>query len=1512
MTTLFDLERDYQKRLKNADKIQFVINLNPDADGDDDDSAKLFIAPFRSGDTEDVLHFVKTFRDLMDQKGLSNDAAALFRHAKLLIKDDARQVFDDEWDNHVNAAGERLISQAAFNACLDAVVKEYAPMQKPLQKFKQWFDKVRKPRDMTVRAFVRRLKDVNDYIRFLPTHPAKLSSEDLQAYVENAMPWEWTAELRKLPGYAEMEFREVEEYYKQLESLDKNKKSLKSDSSGYGGGSTRGDSALSDGGGRRIGRGRRRRNNNQGGNPGGPGDDRRGGGSQGRGNNDGGGGATRRSERSRGTYCPHCRTTAHDGSTCPLYQSYLRSRNNAGGEVHAMAQSTGSRASRNLDAHVIEPIDVSSDDDLDLESNSAEVFMVNDPDSDLKDDMSVGPTTHDYLNEDVSDIFVGAPSPLSNNFEIEERIARNPNYPPTPLGWPYSVEEWEVRYDEVRRPPQDPDTNLDRPRSVVEVRIGNGLQPNDPDFAERRLIGLLDSGSTVSIATLGVVPTECALEFLDRVRKHNTLGGVFVTHSKTELPIILPQFTVDRTVTCEFQIDETIGEQRAMGQYDFILGTDFLDLCGISLNFAERRIEWGELSIPMLMVPPKQSVREVFAAAKYIAADYHKYDLSAAVPDHLDQSEADRLESLLIEFQDIMKGGLGLLPGPPLDLELKPEARPFHLKPYPVPRADIPAVKAEADRMVTFGIWEETFDTPWASPSFAIKKKNGSVRIVTDFRRLNTMVVRYPYPLPRLADIFARLDRYTYASALDVSMGFYHVPLSEQAQKLCTTVLPWGKYRYKRMPMGLLISPDVFQHRMNVLFGNLSFVIIFIDDILIFTKGDFDAHLDHLRQVFQRLREADIQLNVYKCHFLTKEIPYLGFVLSPHGIRADPKKIAAIQKLAPPTNRTQVRSLLGMVNYLRELIPRHSQYTALLSDLVSNKAKFVWTKQHQDAFEKLKAHVARVTMLSFPDYALVFEIYTDASKRQIGSVIVQRNPDGSLRAPIAFFSRKMTPTQQRYTVMEQELLAIVETLRTYRNMLYGYPLVIFTDHKNLTFDRFASDRVNRWRLYVQEFCPTFKYLPGKSNLVADALSRLPMIDSDPTPTTSDALTMPVPGLPELFAFVGLSDDSRSCPIAYDVLVKAQLKEFPSSQRRLWKKQAFGPHKLCVDTDGRIFVPPSLRRPILLWYHDVLCHPGQARLAKTLQQTYSWPTLLSDVNKLTKVCDVCQRFKKTRPHYGILPFQEYDDQTPWRTVAVDLIGPWTVRARNRVIQFTALHCIDPASRWLELIRLRSGKDAETVALTFDRNWLCRYPRPLNCVFDQGPEFGSEFTQLLDSYGIARVPNKVKHPQANAILERSHQVVANMFRSFDFENTDLDPDDGPDDPLAGFVSAVAFAMRAAFHSSLQASPTQIVFGRDMFFPTRYVANWEAQRLRLQDRSRIDNERENRHRVPHEYKVGDKVLIRCDVRGEILGKLTRPSLGPFRITRLLPKGTVEIQRRGYKERINMRRLLPYFQDL
>ena len=423
-------------------------------------------------------------------------------------------------------------------------------------------------------------------------------------------------------------------------------------------------------------------------------------------------------------------------------------------------------------------------------------------------------------------------------------------------------------------------------------------------------------------------------------------------------------------------------------------------------------------------------------------------------------------------------------------------------------------------------MWYRNSDTEWAAPTFIQPKKTGDVRILTDLRELNKWIVRKPYPLPKIQDMLQKLEQFSYATALDLSMGYYHIPLDKQSQKLCTTILPWGKYSYAKLPMGLSCSPDIFQSIMNELLGDLPYVLVYIDDILILNNKQETAedHLQKIEKVLTRLEEAGFAVNLRKSFFMQQELEYLGYLLTPAGIRPQPKKVEAISRILPPKTKRQLRRFLGMVNYYRDMWQRRSHVLAPLTALSSQKAKWEWTDKHQQAFEEAKQMVLRETILNYPDFTKTFHIYTDASAYQLGSVVMQQNK------PLAFYTRKMNNAQKKYTVGEQELLSIVETLREFQNILIGQKIVVHTDHLNLLYKKLASNRLVRWRMIIEEFGPKFKHVDGEKNVVADALSRLDMearesdeIATDEQPvqltymTDIEVLSEDFPMLPALLA-----------------------------------------------------------------------------------------------------------------------------------------------------------------------------------------------------------------------------------------------------------------------------------------------------------------------------------------------------------------------------------------------------------
>jgi len=266
-------------------------------------------------------------------------------------------------------------------------------------------------------------------------------------------------------------------------------------------------------------------------------------------------------------------------------------------------------------------------------------------------------------------------------------------------------------------------------------------------------------------------------------------------------------------------------------------------------------------------------------------------------------------------------------------------AKPYHGRAFPVPHTQKEVFKKEVERLVELGVLKPQPKSEWGSPAFIIAKKNGQVRFLTDFREVNKRIVRTPWPIPKIGSVLQELEGFTFATAIDLNMGYWTIRLDPDAQKICTIILPWGKYSYLRLPMGIAGSPDIFQEKMSDLMRNLIYVRTYLDDLLVITKGTFDDHLVKIEKVFIRLQEARLRVNAPKCGFALHEIEYLGYLLTREGIKPQPEKVSAILAILPPKNVKELRSFLGVVQYYRDIWRRRSHLVSPLTDLVAECGK---------------------------------------------------------------------------------------------------------------------------------------------------------------------------------------------------------------------------------------------------------------------------------------------------------------------------------------------------------------------------------------------------------------------------------------------------------------------------------------------------------------------------------------------------------------------------------------------
>ena len=461
------------------------------------------------------------------------------------------------------------------------------------------------------------------------------------------------------------------------------------------------------------------------------------------------------------------------------------------------------------------------------------------------------------------------------------------------------------------------------------------------------LKALFDTGASESVITK---------EYAKKLRQRQndkrvvwcTPGGDMTTNTKVKTIFTIPELHEKKVIEWEFHVTPL-----KMGAHDVMLGRDIMTFLGIDPICSREVIEWDGLEMPWKS--PDATVQTDFHAQESMAvhqsadriqeildAKYEAADLKQVCADqeHLTEEEQQMLLQLLTTYEDLFDGTLGKWTQDPIKLELIEGATPYHARPYPIPKCHEATLRQEVERLCRIGVLKKVNRSEWASPSFIILKKDGTVRFINDFRELNKRIRRKPYPIPHIQDMLLNLEGFMCATSLDLNMGYYHIELCPESKRLCTLVFPFGKFEMQQLPMGLCNSPDIFQEKMSELMEGLNFVRTYIDDLLVLTKGSFEDHLEKLERALARLRLAGLKVNAKKSFFAKSELEYLGYWITREGIKPLTDKVQAIMRIAEPTNRKELRSFIGIVNYYRDMWIRRSHVLAPLASLTSKKVKW--------------------------------------------------------------------------------------------------------------------------------------------------------------------------------------------------------------------------------------------------------------------------------------------------------------------------------------------------------------------------------------------------------------------------------------------------------------------------------------------------------------------------------------------------------------------------------------------
>lgn len=693
------------------------------------------------------------------------------------------------------------------------------------------------------------------------------------------------------------------------------------------------------------------------------------------------------------------------------------------------------------------------------------------------------------------------------------------------------------------------------------------------------------------------------------------------------------------------------------------------------------------------------------------------------------------------------------------------ENRPFRLANYRYSPAKKIIIATQVAEMLAEGIIEPSTSN-YNSPIVLVTKKDGNPRFCIDYRRLNQQTEDEHAPLPLIADTLRDLGQATIFSTLDLRSGYWQVPMEPASKHLTAFSTPDGSsYQFTVMPFGLKNAPARFQKLMaqQVLCGiQNKFALAYLDDVVIYSRT-WEEHLDHLRQVFDRLQRHGLRCTPKKCQFGTNRIEYLGHVVTAEDNQPLPLHLHRIQSSTPPTTRKQLRAFLGVCNWLREYVERFAELAAPLTDLLRPTKPFRWTTAASQAFQNLQEAMAKPLRLHRPDPSLPYILQTDASKIGIAAVLYQCKPGSEERRIISFSSARLNATQTNYHVNELECLAAIWAIRRYRPYLEDKPFILRTDSKALTWLQQTKDersKLTRWALLLQEFTFNIQHCPGRLNELPDALSRQP--DDTPVEHDDDVARLIPPQLTLLTAELpaAIKEAQRQ-----DEGVRRLINRWTSATNHgpLEPGDAGLIHFYKVQDDllwhrhrpnDQLVVPDHLQLQVMHHYHDsdTAGHPGGDETTRAIMSHYYWPRMKPTIRRYVSQCLLCAAVKRG-PVQAPAALTAHKASKPWDIVSVDFMGPYLLSAdKNRFV----IVVMDLFSRWVE------AKAVESITTPTTTRYLQhevfeRFGYPRAIITDNGPQFHSRaWDNALEQWGAQHWTTPIYHPRANPVERRNQEI------------------------------------------------------------------------------------------------------------------------------------------------------------
>jgi hypothetical protein len=928
------------------------------------------------------------------------------------------------------------------------------------------------------------------------------------------------------------------------------------------------------------------------------------------------------------------------------------------------------------------------------------------------------------------------------------------------------------------------------------------------------------------------------------------------------------------------------------------------------------------------------SIRAASSISQNLAEESHKHDQK--------KSFEELVPKEYHQFRDVFsKDSFDRLPDrKPWDhaIELKPGSEPFRTKIYPLSPNEQKELDGFLDENLKSGRIRPS-KSPMASPVFFVKKKDGSLRLVQDYRKLNDITIKNSYPLPLISDIITKLQKAKYFTKLDVRWGYNNVRIKEGDEWKAAFRTNRGLFEPLVMFFGLTNSPATFQTMMNDLFMELidnCVVIVFMDDILIFTET-LDHHRKVVKQVLQILADNKLYLKAEKCEFERLKIEYLGLIISQGKIEMDPVKIEGVSKWPAPSNVKQVQSFLGFVNFYRRFIQDFAYIAKPLHELTKKDTPWSWTEKHRNAFEALKQKVTSQPILVFPNDQKPYKIEADSSDYATGAVLSQEGEDGKWH-PVAYLSKSLSEVERNYEIHDKEMLAIIRALEEWRHYLEGakHPFQVWTDHKNLEYFMTAKKlnrRQARWSLFLSRFDFGLYHRPGRSSLKPDALSRRSDHGKGDHDNEDVTLLKPsylrIQALRQGHALINSQENSllkqiRQAREMDEQVVKA-VEELKKTSTRKLEGQEWSEEQGLILFRGKVYIPKDLglRRKIVELHHDsqITGHPGRWKTLELVSRNYWWPGMTKYIAAYIKGCDKCNR-TKTFPAKlvgKLVPTQIPKDI--WEIITIDLIPGLPECSGYNCIMVV----VDRLSKMMHAVPTTEKVTSEGIARLYrDYVWK-HHGLPQQIISDRGTQFISEFMRELNSIlGIKTSASTAYHPQTDGQTERVNQEIEQYLRLFvnhrqnDWVEWLALAEFSYNNRIQASTHQTPFMLNTGRHPRLGVEPLKDskVDSVDGFLKRMQASRKEAEAALYKAAEDMARFYDQRRGEAVTYKVGDKVWL----DGEKL-RSDRPSkklddkrYGPFPITEIIGPNAYKLKlppSMKIHPVFNTVRLRPYTED-